>query len=175
MSRLTILDEIRIASPCDADWAEMAGDDRTRFCSSCSRHVYNIAAMTAQEASSLIAESEGRLCARIYRRGDGTVITADCPVGKGRISAGRRLRRALALGVVLPALLVAGVAARGLGHRQFEPFPSGPGVTWDDRLDWALVALGLKTRPRVVAGMICIPPIPSVPALPDEGSEIDCP
>jgi hypothetical protein len=45
MSPLTILDDIQIASPCDANWAEMVGDDRTRFCSSCSKHVYNFASI----------------------------------------------------------------------------------------------------------------------------------
>ena len=59
----------------------MQGDDRVRYCESCELQVYNIAAMTPREAASLIAHSEGRLCARLYRRADGTVITKDCPVG----------------------------------------------------------------------------------------------
>jgi hypothetical protein len=158
MSRLTILDEISIASPCEADWAEIAGDHRVRFCSTCSKHVYNIMAMTAEEASTLILESEGKLCARIYRRSDGTVLTADCPVGRGRVSKRRRLRRELALGLVVPGLMVTGVAAMGFGSRRADPFPSGPGVTWDDRIDWALVTLGLRSRPQVTAGKICLPP-----------------
>ncbi len=158
MSGLTILDEISIASPCEADWAEMAGDHRVRFCSSCSKHVYNIMAMTAEEASTLILESEGKLCARIYRRSDGTVLTADCPVGRGRISKRRRFRRVLTLGVVVPGLMVAGVSAMAFGSRRADPFPSGPGVTWDDRIDWALVTLGIRPRPQVTGGAICLPP-----------------
>jgi hypothetical protein len=158
MGGLTILDEISIASPCEAEWAEMAGDHRVRFCASCSKHVYNIMAMTAEEATALILESEGKLCARIYRRSDGTVLTADCPVGRGRISARRRLRRALAAGVVVPGLMVAGVAAMGFSSRRADPFPSGPGVTWGDRIDWALVTLGIRPRPQVTAGAICLPP-----------------
>jgi hypothetical protein len=59
----------------------MKGDDRVRFCELCNLHVYNIAELTASEAKSLIANTEGRLCARLYRRSDGTVITKDCPVG----------------------------------------------------------------------------------------------
>jgi hypothetical protein len=146
MSRSTILDQIRIASPCEADWNGMLGDDRTRFCSLCSKNVHNIAAMTAEEATALILEAEGKLCVQIYRRADGTVLTADCPVGLGRISAGRRLRRVVAMGLVLPALVVAGVTAKGIGKKRIEPFPSGPGVTWDDRVDWALVTLGIRQR-----------------------------
>jgi hypothetical protein len=164
MNSLTVLDQITIASPCEAEWGEMAGDHRVRFCSSCSRHVYNIMAMTAEEATSLIFESEGRVCARIYRRSDGTVLTADCPVGLGQISKRRRLRRALAMGMIVPGLLVAGAAAMGFGTRRADPFPTGPGTTWGHRLDWALITMGFRSRPQVTAGMICLPPSLPTPA-----------
>lgn len=59
----------------------MTGDDRVRFCDLCNLHVYNLAELTRTEAESLIANSEGRICARLFRRSDGTVITKDCPVG----------------------------------------------------------------------------------------------
>ncbi len=146
MSPLTILDDIRIASPCPAEWEEMAGDDRARFCSNCSKHVYNISAMTAEEATTLILGREGRLCVRIYRRNDGTVLTADCPVGP-RSRPRRRLHKVLALGLVIPALLLAAMASAGIGNRQVEPYPRGGGVTWDDCVDWALVTLGIRPTP----------------------------
>jgi len=76
-----LLDQVRIASPCTADWEAMTGDERVRFCSQCSLHVYNLAQMTREEAEALLREREGRLCARVYRRRDGTVVTKDCPVG----------------------------------------------------------------------------------------------
>ena len=79
------LSQLRIASPCTASWDDMAGDDRARFCNECRLNVYNIAAMTQAEAEALIAETEGRLCARIYQRSDGTIITRDCPVGLARL------------------------------------------------------------------------------------------
>jgi Carboxypeptidase regulatory-like domain len=88
------LDRIRIASPCPITWERMTGDDRVRFCDECSLHVYNIAELTRAEADTLIAKSEGRLCARIYRRADGTVITRDCPVGLRAIR--RRVARSAA-------------------------------------------------------------------------------
>jgi hypothetical protein len=172
MNSLTILDNIQIASPCEADWAKMAGDDRTRFCSDCSKHVYNIASMTAEEATNLIVETQGNLCVRIYRRHDGTVLTADCPVGLRKISGGRRLRRALAVGVVLPALAVAGVTAMGMSKREIEPMPSGPGVTWDDRIDWALITLGLRQRPVPTAGFMVLPPSLLTPSSSSGGSPV---
>jgi hypothetical protein len=59
----------------------MAGDDRVRHCAECNRNVYNFAELTRAEIDELVATSEGRLCARLYRRADGTMITKDCPVG----------------------------------------------------------------------------------------------
>lgn len=78
---LPLLGEIRIASPCNADWNAMTGDEQIRFCDKCSKNVYNISAMTTQQAELLIREKEGKLCIRYYQRADGTVMTADCSVG----------------------------------------------------------------------------------------------
>ena len=82
MSRDRIeLDRIAVASPCPMAWDDMAGDDRVRFCSQCNLNVYDISAMTKSQAESFIANAEGRICAKFYRRADGTVLTQDCPVG----------------------------------------------------------------------------------------------
>src|SRR5436190_6410510 len=81
------LKHVRVASPCKADWDQMIGTDRMRFCGQCSLNVYNLSAMTRDEAESLIAANEGRLCVRFYRRQDGSIITQDCPVGLRAIRA----------------------------------------------------------------------------------------
>ena len=75
------LDHIKIASPCSADWNEMRGNDRQRYCSECKLNVYNLSEMTRREAENLLFEKEGKMCVRLYKRSDGTVITQDCPVG----------------------------------------------------------------------------------------------
>ena len=74
-----LLANVRIASPCNARWEDMEGDDRSRFCRHCSKNVYNFSAMTAQAAAELIRAREGNLCGRFYQRTDGTMLTADCP------------------------------------------------------------------------------------------------
>ena len=79
------LNDIKVASPCPADWDEMYGDSRKRFCSECKLTVYNLSGMTRVEAENLITNAEGRLCVRFYRRADGTVITQDCPVGWAKV------------------------------------------------------------------------------------------
>src|SRR5262245_35856477 len=101
---LTLLNRVSVASPCTARWEDMAGDERSRHCAQCNLKVHNLSAMTREEAEALLAaKGGGRLCARFYRRADGTVLTQDCPVG---IAAARaRVRRfvgrvAAALGFV---------------------------------------------------------------------------
>jgi len=85
------LKHVKIAAPCSADWGAMTGNDRVRFCGLCNLNVYNLSDMTRREAESLIAGSEGKLCARYYRRADGTVLTKDCPVGLRAMA--RRVKR----------------------------------------------------------------------------------
>lgn len=79
------LERVKIASPCQADWNEMQGDARKRFCSECKLNVYNLSAMTKREAETLLINSEGRLCVRFYRRTDGTILTQNCPVGWAKV------------------------------------------------------------------------------------------
>ena len=89
------LDQIRIASPCNASWDSMEGTERARHCGQCKLNVYNISEMSRGEAEELIRETEGRLCVRLFRRHDGTVLTRDCP------SRARRFRRGVMASIVL--------------------------------------------------------------------------
>ena len=75
------LNHVEVAAPCKADWDQMIGSEQMRFCGQCSLNVYNLSGMTRDEAESLIARNEGRLCVRFYRRTDGSIITRNCPVG----------------------------------------------------------------------------------------------
>jgi len=56
----------------------MPGDERVRHCSDCNLNVYNSIGLTADELTSLVTEREGRLCMRLYKRADGSVVTSDC-------------------------------------------------------------------------------------------------
>lgn len=104
-----LLGRVRIASPCPASWEAMEGDGRVRFCRLCHLNVYNLSEMTRGEAEALVARTEGRLCARLYRRADGTVLTKDCPTGLR--AARRRVRRAAA--AIFAALAGLWTAAAG--------------------------------------------------------------
>lgn len=82
MARYTYpLGSVKIASPCSANWDDMIGNERSRFCGQCDLNVYNLSDMTKREAEALINQTEGRLCVRYYSRADGTILTRNCPVG----------------------------------------------------------------------------------------------
>jgi hypothetical protein len=91
----SLLDSVRIATPCAARWEDMRGDERVRFCGRCRKNVYDLSEMTRAEAEMLLRSHAGELCVSILRRADGTVITSDCPVGV----RARRVRRLAILAV----------------------------------------------------------------------------
>ena len=129
------LDNIRIASPCNADWDQMFGNDRARFCGQCKLNVYNLSAMTREEAELLIGRTEGRLCVRYFRRADGSVMTRDCPVGL------RAIRRRMSYVARAVGSAVLGFLA-GLGLYAIRP-PS-PGFT-----TMGAIAVPMRTLPVV--------------------------
>lgn len=101
-ARRPVLDNIRVATPCRADWSQMTGDDRVRACGECNKNVYNLSELTREEAEALIVAHDGKLCVRYYQRTDGTILLADCQVG----IAAKRKRRIVAAGAA--ALLAGG-------------------------------------------------------------------
>lgn len=108
-----LLDRIRIASPCHVSWESMTGTERARFCSQCKLHVYDFSRLSRKEAVALISNTQGRVCGRLHRRADGTILTSDCPVGLRAIR--RRVARmaGACLATVLSLLSVAAARERG--------------------------------------------------------------
>jgi hypothetical protein len=94
-AKLPILDNLRVASPCSMRWNDMTGDDRVRACAKCDKNVFNLSALTREEAEQLLIEKNGKLCVRYYQRSDGTILTADCAIGVRN----RRRRRWVAAGL----------------------------------------------------------------------------
>lgn len=136
---LPVLDTLRVASPCDASWEEMAGDDRHRFCDHCEKHVYNLPMLGPEELVDLIETTEGSFCGRLYSRKDGTVLTSDCPVGMAAKVAKARRKRALGAAAAAAAL------ALTVGGALF-------GASWG----------GADVDPVMLAGEIEVAPPPQV-------------
>ena len=101
---LPLLSKVRVASPCNASWDAMQGDDRVRHCGQCDKNVFDLSAMTADQAEGLLRNHGTSLCVRFYRRRDGTVLTSDCPVGRKQ-----RRKRKLAAAVLAGGLMTAGL------------------------------------------------------------------
>lgn len=118
---LPLLEQVKVASPCPAEWNEMIGvegtrGDRVRFCLSCEKNVYNLSAMSTDEAEALLVSTgDADLCVRFYRRADGTVLTEDCPVGQTRK---RRKMAALAIAGAASLAATAFIALRGARHEE---------------------------------------------------------
>ncbi len=126
------LDTIQIASPCPANWDEMEGDDKSRFCKLCSLNVYNISSLTSEDAEQFLQErmfSGERVCVSLYRRPDGTVITEDCPVGLRKLrAAARRVKSVAAAIVALTISALTGVRAQQPGKDAPVPTRGEPTV-----------------------------------------------
>ena len=159
------LANVRVAAPCPADWNQMMGDDRKRFCGACNLNVYNLSGMKRFDAESLIARTEGRLCVRFYRRRDGSIITKDCPVGLRAIS-----RRVSFLTKAIASAVLSFMAGAGIHNAITSFFPVLPGRTMgvmarddfqgqfvvrDDPPDLELIQGGIWPPPRQtrVAGL----------------------
>ena len=114
-----ILGRARVASPCGVSWDSMEGGGRVRLCRLCGLNVYDISELNATEAEALLLKTEGRLCGRLTRRADGTVLTKDCPVGLRAL----RRRAARAAGVAFAALL--SLCSLALGQTKAEKLSCG--------------------------------------------------
>jgi hypothetical protein len=127
---LPLLAPLVPASPCDHGWDDLArtGDDRVRACGGCRRHVYDAAGLAADDVDRLILAADGAACIRYFQRGDGTILSGDCGVGRRRRTLRRAAMAAVATAVVGVLLLVV-VGAQPKDTVIRRPRAS-PGGTW---------------------------------------------
>ncbi len=150
-AKLPVLDDIRVAAPCKASWDAMtpvSPDGRVRSCAECNKRVYNLSEMTRDEAQALLVAFEGKLCARFYRRADGTILTKDCAVGVSK----RRRRRWV--GAAILATFATGVGAYVMRTRAEPGCDRGEHVTGD---------IG---QPVATMGAVSVAPTPPAPTTP---------
>jgi hypothetical protein len=135
----------------------MPGDDRVRYCNRCSLNVYNLAVMSREETEALVRNRKGRLCGRLYLRGNRTATLRDC-------AGGRRLklvRRAVALA----AMLVIG-AVSWLLRNVDEPDRSIHPPLIRKALNW-IEPQRTSNRSVMAMGEVCPPPAPPAPPGPN--------
>lgn len=64
------LGEVQVEKACPESWDGMAGDQRSRFCGICQKHVHNVEAYSAKEFSALVAASPSLPCVRVPVRSE---------------------------------------------------------------------------------------------------------
>jgi hypothetical protein len=161
---------IRVASPCIARWGHMVGNDRVRFCLQCQKHVYNFSAMSAQEIAATVREKDGKLCARFYQRADGTMLTADCPLGVGRFWRQVKARMFASAALLAVAAGATMAVTSGKAETGYKP-PGKFTLLWQNACLKVETWLGLAPQRRAVMGKmvmgdICVtpPPAPKTPS-----------
>ena len=104
--------ELRVLSPCTtAEWSDK-GDDLSRHCATCDKHVYNLSVMTHDEANALIREKQGKLCIKLFHDRNGNVLTADSPIYLRLLRRKYLIARAKFIGLALMLLgLVTGTSS----------------------------------------------------------------
>ncbi|MDH3493918.1 MAG: carboxypeptidase-like regulatory domain-containing protein, partial [Acidobacteriota bacterium] len=107
---------LRVAKPCGVEWDSMTGDEQKRRCDLCELDVYNIEEMTRRQVARLLSMPDGRICGRIRRRADGTIVTRNCP--KGIRDYGFRMAR------IAGAALSAVLAMFSITYTQTDTSPS---------------------------------------------------
>jgi len=56
-------------------WSELMGDDRTRFCAHCNRHVHKLSSMSRREAEKVLDQAGNDICVALIASDD-TSVTA---------------------------------------------------------------------------------------------------
>src|SRR5262249_31440390 len=127
-------------------WDAMHGDHQVRFCARCRQDVYNLSEMSGAAAVRLIEARQGRLCVQLFRRRDGTLLTADCPVGwRWRFFKFLRRRR-LAWAAALFALVFLSGCPMGGGN--MAPRPLRPVAAKDPGTDKEAGGNGSPSAPK---------------------------
>ena len=120
---IPLLDQVRVAAPCPANWNEMVGGDRVRYCRSCEKNVYNLSEMSRSEAEKLLQTHEGKMCVRYYRRTDGTIMTNNCPVGLRTIR--KFYLKTAASAAALCSVVFGGIVSFGSQRKEERPPVAG--------------------------------------------------
>jgi hypothetical protein len=123
----------------------MTGDGKTRFCGQCKLNVYNIAEMTREEVATVVRETGGQLCGRLYVRADRMATVRDCPRGLLR----KRVRRGM---MVAAVLLLAGfgwlLKSVGNQDRRVHPVWIQTVLNWIDPEPEQKIFLGKMVCPK---------------------------
>jgi hypothetical protein len=161
--------KLQVASPCAEKWESMTGDERVRHCAKCQLNVFNVASLTEAEVVAMLQAKTGRVCGRIFRRADGTMLTKDCPVGLAKVRRQLALVLATVLALVLGAFgWRARVGSVPAGGPSFKDGVVAKAEAWKEGLratrTFGPLIEWIDPAPVAIAGEIALPPPPPSPA-----------
>ena len=141
------LKQVRVGTPCDADWEGMAGTEKVRFCGGCRKSVYNLSAMTRAEAEQTLARPDGMPCVRFHHDAIGAPLTREARPERRRFLA-------LLVGSLLALIGMGGAAPRpaSAAPPEIAPLPVAAGVP----VMMGALALPPRLR-RPLMGKIAVP------------------
>ena len=127
-----LLDNVYIAAPCSVTWESMVGDDKVRACGGCAKNVFNLSAMTENEAEHFLEENGASQCMIFFRREDGTIMTDNCPQALRRVRDKWRAfaKSASKIAALMLAFLTSGVSAGAQVPQTNTLGPAPPGKKW---------------------------------------------
>lgn len=132
---------------CPKAWEGMAGDEATRFCSYCNKHVHNLDALSVSERLALLSSPAAQICAR-YK------IAIRRPKPRRRESYARHLAKyGLGVAAAGTAILVLWEMTAPDGSSFFRAVRPGwsetpmPGSLYDERSSIALGMVVSECRP----------------------------
>lgn len=139
----------KIAKPCTADWEQMAGDDRKRFCEQCGKHVHNVSAMTSRERAEFAKPANQNECIAYVHRTDGAPVDLSVWTKLRRYMPPLRLMRWSAVAALLPSVLTACGGRVLSGRIAPQPAFAGPAVEEKQSPSTAPVLPGEKYETNV--------------------------
>ena len=95
----------KINRPCSANWEEMRGDDKRRFCDHCQKYVHNVSAMNRAERETYASPDKMHECVFYCQRPDGRIVDLSILAAVRRWFPFLRLAYWSALLALLPATL----------------------------------------------------------------------
>lgn len=73
------VDRLKIDFPCTADWNQMRGNERIRYCEECNKYVYDFARLPRRQVEEMMAASPGRICAKLTYKNNSLVFLDSKP------------------------------------------------------------------------------------------------
>lgn len=138
----------KIEKPCPANWDEMQGDEKRRFCEHCQLHVHNLSAMTAKEQMTLLESRSDRVCVSYVANPNATPVSSDDTWL--RLHSSKTLRAMAAMFVAMSSMFLSACRTTGMIQPKVQPPPQQQTTANDQPpvFDGKRMAGGIMPPPR---------------------------